>query len=204
MTCVKHFQFSAAVRGFHYYRKSWLPEPEQTLSCFHEEGNTFDRFAINVCEKDKNEIAGHLPMEISRVTKFLLDKGANVSAKLTSTHDRRSPLVQGGIEISCVVTVSMPGTVINQLLMERYKQFVETLYTEPNEEKILGTFLQLENTGEQDLAPVAPKQKKKPKCPPKSDKNQKDIRSYFEATPPQATKKPETKKPKSPNVITVN
>ena len=123
-------------------------------------------------------------MEISRVTKFLLDRGANVSAKLTSTHYRRSPLVQGGIEIPCVVTVSMPGTVINQLLMERYKQLVETLYTEPKEEEILGTFLQLENTGEQDLAPVAPKQKKKPKFP--------------------AEKKPETKKSKSPNVITID
>ena len=69
----------------------------------------------------------------------------------------------------------IPGTVINQLLMERYKQLVETLYTEPKEEEILGTFLQLENTGEQDLDPVAPKQKKKPKCPPESEKNQKDI-----------------------------
>ena len=131
MTCVKYFQFSAAVRGFHYYRKSWLSEPKQTLNCFHEEGNTFDRFAIKVCEKEKNEIVGHLPMEISRVPKFLLDAGANVSAKLTSTHYRRSPLVQSGIEIPCVVTVSMPGTVINQLLMERYKQLVETLHTEP-------------------------------------------------------------------------
>ena len=68
----------------------------------------------------------------------------------------------------------------------------------------MGTFLQLENTGEQDLALVAPKQKKKPKCPPKSDKNQKDIRSYFAATPCQATTKPETKKPKSPNVIIID
>ena len=51
----------------------------------------------------------------------------------------------------------MPGTVINQLLMERYKQFVETLYTKPKEEEILETFFQLEKTGEQDLAPVAPK-----------------------------------------------
>ena len=98
----------------------------------------------------------------------------------------------------------MPGTVINQLLMERYKQLVETLCTEPKEEEILGTFLQLENTGEQDLAPVAPKQKKKPKCPPECDKKQKDIRSYVAATPRQATKKPETKKPKSPNVITID
>ena len=98
----------------------------------------------------------------------------------------------------------MPATVINQLLLERYKQLVETLYTDPKEEEILVTFLQLENTGEQDLAPVAPKQKKKPKCPPESDKNQKDVRNYFAATPPQATKKPETKKPKSPNVIIID
>ena len=40
----------------------------------------------------------------------------------------------------------MHGTVINQLLMERYKQLIETPYTEPKEEEILGTFLQLENT----------------------------------------------------------
>ena len=66
---------------------------------------------------------------------------------------------------------------------------VETLYTGPKEEEILGTFLQLENTGEQDLDPAAPKQKKKPECPPESDKNQKDIQGYFAATPRQATKK---------------
>ena len=114
MTCVNYSQFSAAVRGNHYYRKFWLPEPKQTLNCFHEEENTFDRFAIKVCEKDKNEIVGYLLMGISQVNKFLLDRGANVSEKLTSMHYRRSPLVQGVIKIPCVVTVSMPGTVINQ------------------------------------------------------------------------------------------
>ena len=88
--------------------------------------------------------------------------------------------------------------------MEGYKQLVETLYAEPKDEEILGTFLQLENTGEQDLAPVAPKQKKKLNCPPESDKNQKDIQSYFAATPCNSTKKPETKKPKKPNVITID
>ena len=89
----------------------------------------------------------------------------------------------GGIEISCDVTVSTPGIVINQLLMERYKQLVETLYTEPKEEEILGTFLLLQNTAKQDLAPVAPKQENKSKCPAESYKNEKDIRSHFAAIP---------------------
>ena len=85
MTHVKYFQFSTAVRGFHYNRKSWLPELKQTLNCFYEEGNTFDRFTIKVFEKDNNEIVGHLLIEISRVTELLLDRGANVCTKLTST-----------------------------------------------------------------------------------------------------------------------
>ena len=44
------------------------------IYCSHEVGNPFDPFAIKVC-KDDGEIVGHLHMEISRVTKFLLDRG---------------------------------------------------------------------------------------------------------------------------------
>ena len=88
--------------------------------------------------------------------------------------------------------------------MERYKELVETLYTEPKEEEFFGIFLQLENTGEQDLAPVSPKQKKKPKYPPESDENQKNIRSYFAERPSQVKTKHGTKKPKNPNVITID
>ena len=82
----------------------------------------------------------------------------------------------------------MSGIAINQLLMERSEKMVETNYKEQKEEEILRTFLELENTGERDLAPEAPKQENKPTCSPESDKNQEDIQSYFEATPCQATK----------------
>ena len=52
---------------------------------------------------NESKIVGHLPREISRATKFLLDRGANVTARLSSTHYRRSPLFQGGLEIPCTV-----------------------------------------------------------------------------------------------------
>ena len=94
MGCMKTFKFTAAVRGFHFYKKFWSPEPEQVLKCLHEVDNPFDMFAVKVClTTDDEMIVGHLPMEISRITKFLIDRGANVSAKLTSTNYRRSPLV---------------------------------------------------------------------------------------------------------------
>ena len=105
--------------------------------------NPFDIFAIKVCKIPSNEIVGHMPMELSRVTKFLIERGANVSLKLTSTNYRRSPLVQGGLEIPCLVTVTMSGTIINQLIMEKYKQLVNEKYVEPKEEEIIGSFLHM-------------------------------------------------------------
>ena len=64
---------------------------------------------------------GHLPVEISRKTKFLLDGGAEDIVKLTKTHFRRSPLVQGGLEIPEVLVAKMNGySVRNQMLLQKY------------------------------------------------------------------------------------
>ena len=60
-------------------------------------------FAIKTSRMSDNKIVGHLPRQIFRATKFLLDRGANVTARLSSTHYQRSPLFQGGLEIPCTV-----------------------------------------------------------------------------------------------------
>ena len=65
-------EFESAVRGFHYYKKYWRPRIEEELFCSHEEENAFDVFAIKVADMS-GVIRGHLPREISRVTKFLLE-----------------------------------------------------------------------------------------------------------------------------------
>ena len=46
---------------------------------YHERNNPFDRFAIKFCEAGKEETIGHIPMEISRVTKYFMDRGATVN-----------------------------------------------------------------------------------------------------------------------------
>ena len=133
-------EFIAAIRGYHYYRQFWNPQVSEVLQCAHDFGNVFDIFAIKMLNNN-GEIVGHLPREISRVSKFLMDRGAAVQATLTTTNYRRSPLVQGGLEIACKVTVRMAGTVRNHMLLERYMQLVTELYTEPEEEVVLGSFL---------------------------------------------------------------
>ena len=104
-------------------------------------------FAIKVCDDVK--IVGHLPIDISRPTMYLLDRGAVFTVEeLTSTNYRRSPFIQGGLEIPAKVTVTMPGTVKNRLLKEKYKEIVCERYAEPKDEEVLGSFLALPPVGQ--------------------------------------------------------
>ena len=70
----------------------------------------------------------------------MLDRGAVVHATLSTKHSRRSPLVQVGLEIAYKVFAKMFGTIKNHL-MDRYFELVRSLYTEPKNEVILGSFL---------------------------------------------------------------
>lgn len=136
------FAFQSAVRGFHYYQKIWQPKEDEILNCTHEENNPYDLFAIKVCEGGKGRIVGHLPMEISQPTKFMLNGGATVTATLTSTSYRASPIVQGGLEIPCRVEVRMPSSTIkNKAIVEKYKEMLDVLYCEPDESVVIGCFL---------------------------------------------------------------
>ena len=98
--------FEAAVRVYH--KKYWIPVENQELD------NPYDYFAIKTCESASGKIVRYLPMEISRPTKFLLKRRAVIKATLSSTNYRKSPLVQGGLEILCRVSVSMPAMLKNR------------------------------------------------------------------------------------------
>ena len=169
-------EFTSAVQGYHYYKTFWKPEPNQILNCYYENDNTFDRFAIKVQECGKEIPVGHLLKEISRVTKYLLDRGATASATLTREHYRRSRLKQGGLKIPSKVSVTMPGTVSNLLVLEKYWQLVEELYTEPKNEEILGSSLHAIVTDQRP--PPAKKNTKIKKTVPSNVPEHKDIRGF--------------------------
>ena len=182
MSYTRSFQFTAAVRGYHVYRTIWNPEINEKLICNFEPGNEFDMFAIQACIlRDHVQVTvGHLPREISRPTKFLLDRGAEVTASLIGTHYRRSPLIQGGLEIPCIVTVTISGNALGHLLMVRYEEMVGNLYCEPNDIVVMGTYLEKD---EVDVQPVQQPRKIAPRKPVQnknnsSGKNQ-DIRVLF-------------------------
>ena len=95
---------------------------------------------INLLSKcAKFVIAGK---EVSLATKFLLDLGATVNAKLRATPYRRLLLFQGGLKIPFDITVSMKGTVRNRMVMSRYKEIITRLYCVPKHEIIIGSFFE--------------------------------------------------------------
>ena len=113
MTDIKNIIFSAAVRGFHVYKAIWKPIEGELLNCSHEKDNPCDVFSIKVFKAESpGTTVGHLLMEISRITKYIIDRGAQVEVKVLGRHYRRSPLVQGGLEVPCRITITMLGALL--------------------------------------------------------------------------------------------
>ena len=110
----KNFEFPSAIRGFHYYRKYWPRQLDDELYCQHELDNPLDFFARKICIKNTGVIVGHLPMETSRATKFLLYRAATAFIKLCLANYCGSPLVQGGLEITCRLEIQLPPTLKNK------------------------------------------------------------------------------------------
>ena len=119
----------------------WSTQENEILKCYYESGNPFDIFALKTCSNQDPRAVAHLSQEISRITKYLLESCAEIEAKLTSTHNRRSPITQGGLEIPCKVIVRMPATVTSQKLLDKYKELVKDMYSEPQISELIGSFL---------------------------------------------------------------
>ena len=122
-------------------------------------------------------------MEISRPTKYILQRGAKVVATLSFTNNRRSPSAQGGLEIPCSVTIFMPKILKNKDIIKMYKDMVDVLYTEPNGSVVVGSFVH--HSIDIPLKPQIKKQKQKsvkrlPTAKEAEDTQIKDIRSFFQ------------------------
>ena len=107
--------------------------------CEHKENNKYDLFAIKMWRSLDRKIVGHLTIDISRITRFIIVRGTIAEAQLTAAHYRRSPLVQGGLEIPCSLTFKMPVTKKRCGLLKKYLELFESKSTEPREIVILET-----------------------------------------------------------------
>ena len=80
--------------------------------------NPYDIFSI-----------GDIPLELSQITKFIIQRGAIVTVKVTGKHYCRSPLAQGGLEVPCENSVKISGSIVNYTLLQRYETLLRELYS---------------------------------------------------------------------------
>lgn len=91
---MKFIEFLTGVRGFHCYKKYWQPAENEFLDCGREAENPYNYFAIKIYQKADEKIIGYLLMEIFWPTKYLLDRGKQITATLKRTSYYTFRLVQ--------------------------------------------------------------------------------------------------------------
>ena len=97
-------RISSVIRGYHVYDKIWTATVGEVLECVREPSNVIDRYAVAVT---KNQIVvGHLPKKISRVCSLFLRRGGTIQCEVTGNRQRSRDLIQGGLEIPCVLIFS--------------------------------------------------------------------------------------------------
>ena len=94
----KTFEYTAAVRAYHYFKTIWQPKENKVLFCQFENGNSYDMFTIKTFDQ-RGTMVSHQSHEVVRISKFIIDLGAIVPVMLTGTHYHRSSLIKGGLEI---------------------------------------------------------------------------------------------------------
>ena len=101
------------IRGFHVYKTIWDAAIGETLRCKREKDNNSDRYAIAVLQNDV--IVGHLPRKYSRVCSLFLDTGGSISCTVSGRRQFSSDLIQGGLEIPCLVKFGSSKKAIKKL-----------------------------------------------------------------------------------------
>ena len=132
---------------------------DEELSTTQDNHNPYDPYAIAAKKLLPGHLAastvGHLPREISRITHFLMFYGANVTTKVVDPHHRRSPLVQGGLEIPVLIIVNMDYSPQNQAALTKYEELVKRSYQEPVNgefEDVTATILEeIDNSSDEDV-----------------------------------------------------
>ena len=73
----------------------------------------------------------HIPKEISRNTRYIVEHGASVDTLFLQTHHRPSLPMQGGPEIPIKLVVKLTDNEVNSAKLQKYRKFMDENYKEP-------------------------------------------------------------------------
>ena len=95
-------ELSSCVSGHHIYKDIWSPMVGEELGCTR---HIKDPYAVAVMRA--STIVRHIPRRISADASLFLQKdGSSISCKVTGQRRYSSDLLQGGLEVPCLLTFS--------------------------------------------------------------------------------------------------
>ena len=107
------FNFESSIRGYHVYNSIWIYEIGEKLRCdTREENNPNDNFAVKLVRNDgnKEQCVGLVPIEHSKVFKFVLKRGGKIFATVTG-----NKFFDIGLELPCTYTFSGQAADVEKL-----------------------------------------------------------------------------------------
>ena len=97
-TCA--YVVESCIRGHHVSKDFWTPLINEVLVCAQENENPHDPYAVAV--KKGSLVVGHVPRKISAVCSLFLRIGT-ITATVRDSRQYSSDLLQGGLEVPCVL-----------------------------------------------------------------------------------------------------
>ena len=94
--------------GHHVYKVVWTSVIEQVLHLEAEDGNQHDKYPVAVMKND--QIIGHAPRCISRVSWYFLKNGGEIKCKITSKRKKGN-----GLEVLCIYIYKGPPRIACRL-----------------------------------------------------------------------------------------
>ena len=104
--------FESSIRGYHVYKSICTQEIGEKLCCDREENNANDKFAVKLVRNDgnKEQCVGLVPIEHSKVFKFVLKRGGKIFATVTG-----NKFFNIGLKLPCTYTFSGQAADVEKL-----------------------------------------------------------------------------------------
>ena len=110
---ITEFSFASVIRGYHVYGNIWNPVVGDQLPCTRETSNRHDPFAVAVVKDDA--VVGHVPRKLSAICSLFLRRSGSIMCPVTGSRQYSEDLLQGGLEIPCVLIFTGESDQINKV-----------------------------------------------------------------------------------------
>ena len=136
-----NYEFDSAVRGYHYYRRYWSPQENEILKCYLWKWKSIWYFRDQNMLLSRSWCSGWSSTINKTHHKVLTWKRRRNWSAINIIAIPKLPNNTLWTRKPCGVIVRMPATVLSRKFLDRYKELVTDVYSEPQISEFMGFFL---------------------------------------------------------------